>query len=306
MDVNTLPRLAGHSGEKSIPHPDGGRNPEVGPGKSFHQIYLGWRSLSTFKQAGRRAVCDTLARREMTDLKQPTETEIDRSACGSSVPWSISDAMMGFAIVACGGLASLLALGLFPNSWEDRPGPATTFVLLILQILMLGTVWLLAVRKRGARWSSLGFGTRGLRWPAIGGWAFLALVLSLIAGLAYQGIVTVLGLEALEPSPLPDRLLGNGVARVFTVGSLVVLGPAAEEVFFRGFLLTAFVQGIGTVPGTIAASAVFAAAHGDVTVLLPTFASGAILSWLYLRTRSIWPSFLAHSAQNCIAVTFVI
>ena len=241
----------------------------------------------------------------MTDLKPPTESW--RTLRRFNVPWGITDAMIGFAIVACGSLASLLALGLIARFLGEpvRRGDYV-LVLFLLQVLMVGTVWLLAVKWRGAGLSSLGLWTSGLRWPKIVGWAALALGLSIVAGLVYQVIVTSLGIDSLKPSPVPERLLGEGILRAFTVGILVVVGPAAEEVFFRGFLLGAFVQGIGVVPGLIVASAIFAVAHGDLTVLLPTFVSGAILSWLYLRTRSIWPGFLAHAGQNSIAVTFAV
>ena len=238
----------------------------------------------------------------MTDSNPPAESRLTLRRL--SVPWGITDAMIGFAIVACGSLASLMALGLLLGSLERQADGVTALVLFLLQILMVGTVWLLAVKWRGASLSSLGLGTGGLRWPKIAGWAALALGISIVAGLIYQVVVTGLGIESLEPSPVPERLLGEGVLRAFTVGILVVVGPAAEEIFFRGFLLSAFVQGFGVLPGLIMASAIFAVAHGDLTVLLPTFASGAILSWLYLRTRSIWPGFLAHAGQNSIAVTF--
>ena len=238
----------------------------------------------------------------MTDQEPPTETE--RSPGHISVPWGITDALIGFAIVACGSLGSLLFLGLLLGSLERQAGGVTTAVLFLLQVLMVAAVWLLAVRWRGASLASLGLGTANLRWSVIVGWAALALTVSILAGIAYQGIVAGLGIESLEPSPVPERLLGEGIVRMFTVGILVVVGPLAEEVFFRGFLLPAFVQGIGMLPGLIVSSAIFAVAHGDLTVILPTFASGAILSWLYLRTRSIWPGFLAHAGQNSLAVTF--
>ena len=240
----------------------------------------------------------------MTDQEPPTETE--RSLGRLSVPWGITDAMIGFAIVACGSLASLFALGRLLGSLERQADGITTLVLFLLQVLMVGAVWLFAVKWRGASLNNLGLWTSGLRWPKIVGWAALALGLSIVAGIVYQLIVTGLGLESLEPSPVPEQLLGEGVFRVFTVGILVVVGPIAEEVFFRGFLLSAFVQGFGVLPGMIVASAIFAVAHGDLTVLLPTFVSGAILSWLYLRTRSIWPGFLAHAGQNSLAVTFAV
>ncbi len=240
----------------------------------------------------------------MNELNSSTEPERIERRVG--VPWGITDSIIGLAIVGCGSLASLLALRLLLGSLESQSGGVTTLTLLLLQILMIGTVWLLAIKRRGGSLNNMGLGTGGLRWYMIIGWGAVALGLSIATGLIYQLIVASLEFELLKPSPVPESLLGEGIFRAFTVGILVGIGPAAEEFFFRGFLLTAFVQNIGVVGGMIAASAIFAVAHGDLSVLVPTFASGTILSWLYLKTRSIWPGFLAHAGQNSIAVTFAV
>ena len=51
--------------------------------------------------------------------------------------------------------------------------------------------------------------------------------------------------------------------------------------------------------------AIFAASHGNVSILVPVFVSCLILSWLYLKTRSQIPSFTAHAAQNILALSVV-
>lgn len=223
------------------------------------------------------------------------------------MPWRVSDAMIGVAIVACGGMATVLALGALQAIWGLQAGVLTLFALSAIYVLMAATVWLLAVKKRGARWDILGIRSNGLRWPSIVGWAALGLGMSIASTAVYAIIVTALGIEWLQPqSPLSDELLGQGPSRALSIGILVALGPAVEEVFFRGFLLAALVPSIGTVPGIAAASVVFAVAHGDISVVLPVFASGAILSWLYVHTGSLWPAFLAHSAQNSLAVAVAV
>lgn len=247
--------------------------------------------------------CDTLPQRDMTSIE--TQPETLQRAERRRVPWRASDAMIGVGIVAGGGIASVLALAALQDAWDLQGGALTLFALLALHVLMVSTVWLFAVKKRGARWENLGIRVNGLRWPAIAGWAALGLMVSLASTAAYVVIVTALGIEWLQPqSPLSDELLGQGPTRALSVGVLVALGPAAEEVFFRGFLLPALVQGIGAVPGVAAASAIFAVAHGDIAVVLPVFVSGVILSWLYVQTGSLWPPFLAHSVQNSLAVAF--
>ena len=241
----------------------------------------------------------------MTSIESPSETL--QSVERARVQLRASDAMIGVAVVACGGMASVLALGALQAVWGLQEGALTLFALFAIHAIMAATVWLFAVKKRGARWDTLGIRANGLRWPTIAGWAALGLGMSIVSTSVYAMIVTTLGIEWLQPqSPISDELLGQGPSRALSVGILVALGPAVEEVFFRGFLLAALVQSIGTVPGIAAASAVFAVAHGDISVVLPVFVSGAILSWLYVHTGSLWPAFLAHSAQNSLAVAVMI
>lgn len=241
----------------------------------------------------------------MTSIEAPPEAL--QGAKRARVPWRASDAMIGVAVVACGGMASVLALGALQALWRLQEGALTLFALIAIYTVMAATVWLFAVKKRGARWDSLGIRANGLRWPTIVGWAALGLGMSVVSTSVYAIIVTTLGIEWLQPqSPLSDELLGQGPSRALSIGILVALGPAVEEVFFRGFLLAALVHSIGTVPGIAAASAVFAVAHGDISVVLPVFFSGVVLSWLYVQTGSLWPAFLAHSAQNSLAVAVAV
>lgn len=241
----------------------------------------------------------------MTSIEAPPEAL--QGARRARVPWRASDAMFGVAVVACGGMASVLAIGALQAVWGVQAGALTLFALIAIYTIMAATVWLFAVKKRGARWDSLGIRANGLRWPTIVGWAALGLGMSVVSTTVYAIIVTALGIEWLQPqSPLSDELLGQGPSRALSIGILVALGPAVEEVFFRGFLLAALVHSIGTVPGIAAASAVFAVAHGDISVVLPVFFSGVVLSWLYVQTGSLWPAFLAHSAQNSLAVAVAV
>ena len=166
----------------------------------------------------------------MTDQEPPKEAE--PSPRRINVPWGVTDAMIGFAILACGSLVSLLALGRLLGSLERQTDGVTTVVLFLLQVLMVVTVWLLAVKWRGASLTNLGLGTSGLHWPKVVGWAALALGLSIVAGIIYQLVVAGLGIESLEPSPVPERLLGEGVLRVFTVGTLVVVAIVKVPVEF--------------------------------------------------------------------------
>ena len=134
---------------------------------------------------------------------------------------------------------------------------------------------------------------------------WLALMGSLAFTGVYSAVVSALGLDSLELPPIEEGLLGQGAIRV--LNSVVIAGwaPFAEEVFFRGFILAALVPSLGMVRAAIVGSVVFAAAHLTLGTMVPIFVTGLLLSWLYLRSRSIWPPLVAHMAQNLIAVSVV-
>lgn len=90
---------------------------------------------------------------------------------------------------------------------------------------------------------------------------------------------------------------------------VVVLPALGEEIFFRGWLLSACAgerPARGRVVLAVAVqAAAFAAFHLLPERLPQTFALGLVLGWLTLRTRSILPAIMAHAAHNAVPVAFV-
>lgn len=212
--------------------------------------------------------------------------------------------MYGLALVAGVSVVMLGAVGLLRPDGSMSPRPWTvTLVVLALPALMGASSWFFGLRRNRLPWSALGFRTPRGRYSAALPWAALFLSIA-FAGL-YSVTVQVLGLEALLPPVIPQDVMGEGVYRPINAFAFVVFGPLAEEVFFRGFLLTAFVPRLGPLRAALLASAIFAAFHLSLA-FIPIFVSGLLLSWLYLRTGSIWTPLTAHSAQNLLAVLLVI
>jgi membrane protease YdiL (CAAX protease family) len=84
---------------------------------------------------------------------------------------------------------------------------------------------------------------------------------------------------------------------------LLLLAAATEELVFRGFPLQILVEGIGPWPAVIAMSALFGAAHRsnpDASLLsvANTALAGVLLSWAYVRSRSLWLSYGIHVGWN--------
>jgi membrane protease YdiL (CAAX protease family) len=85
---------------------------------------------------------------------------------------------------------------------------------------------------------------------------------------------------------------------------IAVLPAVCEEMFFRGWMLSAFAGGRPT-PRRAAGAVVVQAACFAAFHLLPermpqTFALGLLLGWMTLRSRSLLPAVLAHLAHNSV------
>jgi hypothetical protein len=87
--------------------------------------------------------------------------------------------------------------------------------------------------------------------------------------------------------------------------SVVILAPAFEETFFRGFLFVGFRQSRLGAIGAIGLTALFWAllhiqydAYGMVTI----FVMGIVLSTVRLKTGSLWSPLLMHSVWNLVGM----
>jgi membrane protease YdiL (CAAX protease family) len=108
---------------------------------------------------------------------------------------------------------------------------------------------------------------------------------------------------------MPHSLLELAVA----VPTVVLLGPIAEELYFRGALLSWIRDKAGLFAGMIVASVLFALAHGQfaanpgpqgwiMTGLLAVVGFvAAVLAW---RSGSLWPPFVMHAAFNGTMIAF--
>ena len=96
-----------------------------------------------------------------------------------------------------------------------------------------------------------------------------------------------------------DEAGGNLITTLILVG---IIGPIAEEIFFRGFVLPGLVKQFGVVRSLLLSSLLFGIFHFDPGAIVPTFTLGLALGWVYLKTGSIWPSVFAHGLHNSLAI----
>jgi membrane protease YdiL (CAAX protease family) len=89
--------------------------------------------------------------------------------------------------------------------------------------------------------------------------------------------------------------------------SLVVIGllsPLAEEVVFRGLLYAWFDGRWGPRVAVIGSATLFALGHQEPAYIAFSLPLGLFLGWLRARSRSLFPSLIAHATENSAFVLF--
>ena len=159
------------------------------------------------------------------------------------------------------------------------------------------------VPPRGA-WRSVLIGI-GVAIPAWIGAALLSRLLQALLelmGISRQPGVTDHALASVDPTVL--------------VLAIVLVAPVAEEIFFRGVVLNAWLREYGPRVAIIGSAALFAVIHADPSTLttlagsvinvVPIFGLGLALALVYLRTRSLLAPIALHATFNGLSVTIAL
>jgi membrane protease YdiL (CAAX protease family) len=94
-------------------------------------------------------------------------------------------------------------------------------------------------------------------------------------------------------------------AFALNVGVLVLLGPFAEELFFRGLGVRVLMI-FGAVAAILVTGIVFGLVHGILGALPPLVLFGIGLAWVRLRSASVWPSFIGHALYNGLGILLLV
>lgn len=173
------------------------------------------------------------------------------------------------------------------------------------QLATIGVIWALAGRA-GLRADTLQFRQPPLTLAGCAAAALLAIAATSIIELAMYAA------GAFDPVAESSLVL-EGLRSPYwpaTVIIAVVLAPIAEELTFRGFLLTALAKALpaspaGFLTAGLASNTLWTLLHAvqySGAGLASVFVSGLVLTWLMWRTASIRACIVAHAIINASAL----
>lgn len=167
--------------------------------------------------------------------------------------------------------------------------------------IFLGVAWVVLRRTGHSPVGYTGLGFPGLR-PlgfgfAVGVANFFALVIPL--QFVSQALLPEQWQQLFDAAQL---FRGRTVVELATIIlGVTVAAPVCEEFFFRGLLQRGLLERLPASQAVLLSSVVFSAFHLDPVGFVARVELGVLFGLLWLRTGSLWPSILAHSANNLVS-----
>jgi len=193
-------------------------------------------------------------------------------------------------------------------------GPLSSIVSIWATNLVMVSLIYLGLRSRGQNWSHLGLAIGKPTWRATGK-AFLqsipifvgAIVSFVVAAIVMANMVGVP--EEADMSKY-DYLRGNLLLTMVALLSVYMVSSFAEEVIYRGFLITRAKElgGSGVVTTVLAvafSSVIFGLVHSDwgIAGMVQATCMGLALGASYLIVkRNLWVTILAHAYMDTILI----
>ena len=184
-----------------------------------------------------------------------------------------------------------------------------TLSMCVLDVFVIVAILAFASAKAPSLWQTFGVSRGELSarlsiafraYLAVFPWLFLLLFLVVEGARAF----------GLKPPIEPiQRLIfqeHRPVILVLTVVLACVIGPLAEELFFRGVVYTAIRQRASRLVAMLASGAAFSILHTNPVGFLPIMALGCLLAYLYERTGSLVSPLAVHIVHNTLLLSLAL
>jgi hypothetical protein len=100
--------------------------------------------------------------------------------------------------------------------------------------------------------------------------------------------------------------LNNKISTVILIMQIVIFGPIAEELFFRGFIYKISRNKYSPLISAIIVSLVFSLVHRAPFNLIGLFVLSIALCYIYEKTQSILAPITFHATHNIISLSFLL
>ena len=169
---------------------------------------------------------------------------------------------------------------------------------------MLGVVWFFAIYWRGATVRDLGFRYYSILktiW-----YTFISLIfIFLISFLYVLALKSILGIEA-PPSKVDELISNRNISSNILIIITAIVAPFCEEIYFRGFLYSAFKKNFGVTVALFLSSFLFALAHLELYSFIPIMVIGWLLAYIFEKTKSIFAVIFLHAVYNLILISILL
>jgi len=125
--------------------------------------------------------------------------------------------------------------------------------------------------------------------------------------IAFTALVSIL-LDRSASAEVDLDMYGTSVWPALLWLAVVLVGPAFEEMFFRGFLFEGFRRSAAGAVGAIALTSVgWAILHiqYDLIGMAEILVMGVVMGVVRLKTRSLWSTFIIHALNNFVALLLI-
>ena len=231
-----------------------------------------------------------------------------RSVARRITPWSFGEVGRITALtLVVAGLLPFARLGATSYRLSEPFDPHVWVVgsMLFLDAFVILAILAFASGKRAA------FGLSTRRVPAV----LLEALRGYLAAFPWLFLLLFIVVEAVRrlgwtppAEPIQELIFGEDRPGVLglTVFLACVVGPLAEELFFRGVLYGAIRRRASRLMATLASGAAFALLHMNPVGFLPIMALGCLLASLYERTGSLLAPLAVHILHNTILMGFAL
>lgn len=222
------------------------------------------------------------------------------SSSSSQVPWGgFMATLVSILAIVASSYVAFFFIDIFTSLTDDTI--IYNFIYTgIHYSLTLAAVLLYVTYKKG---KFVDFGFR--KFPVFKSVIYLLNVLFfayVLGGMALTALEVVFPNINLDQSQATGFQNAAGTLELFMAFMvLVVTTPIFEEIIFRGFIFQGFQNRFGSVLSAVVTSVLFAALHAPISASIVAGILGLGLTLVFVKTNSIVPAILLHSAKNLIA-----